>query len=117
MPDTQTTTGQDRATAQRIATGLVTAGLRAIYTEPYLEHGHEHYAKDVRAPRRGDSIDGLVNFNAVDDATGQVMAVTVMVHATPLPGVVDRCTAYGYPQGECDLPAGHGGAHHLAGAA
>lgn len=76
----------DRATAQRVATGLVTAGLRAIWTEPYVEAGAEHYAKDVRAPRHGDSIDGLVTFTAVDDSTGQVMSVVVMVHATPLPG-------------------------------
>ena len=89
-----TATTQDRPTAQRIATGLVTAGLRAIFTEPVVEAGEEFYAKEVRVPRRGDSIDGLVRFNAVNDGTGEVMAVAVMVHATPLPGVVDRCTVY-----------------------
>jgi len=100
-----TTPAQDRATAQRIATGLVTEGLRAIFTTPYVESGHEHYAKDVRAPRRGDSIDGLVTFNAVDDATGQVMAVTVMVHATPLPARL--CTVYGQDGSTCTREAGH----------
>ena len=110
-----TATTQDRPTAQRIATGLVTAGLRAIFTEPVVEAGEEFYAKEVRVPRRGDSIDGLVRFNAVNDGTGEVMAVAVMVHATPLPGVVDRCTVYGYPRGHCSLPVGHDGKHVMEG--
>ena len=69
--------------AQEVATGLVTLGLRSIWTDPYVKAGDEFYAKDVRTHKHGDSIDGLVSFTVHDDTTGAVCDVTVMVSATP----------------------------------
>ena len=77
----------DFRSAQHIATELVKVGLDAAWTIPFVEHGHEHYAKDVRVHHKPGSIDGLLTFTAVDDATGQAIAVTVQVSAVPLPAV------------------------------
>ena len=68
--------------AQQIGTALVENGLRAIWTDPFVLHGEEFYAKDVRNHHKQNAIDGLLTFTVYDDARGTTCDVQVMVNVS-----------------------------------